>query len=109
RCWQRPGHVLDRILEAVAMLKLPFARENPRRSDGLVSVRLTSKHGATDAIRFFAMTRPAILRKCRVDGLALKSRWVTIASIRSVGPRHMIDLQTSARTGTVSSPRARRS
>ena len=98
RFCQRPGPVLDRILEAVAMLKLPFARENPRRSDGLVSVRLTSKHGATDAIRFFAMTRPAILRKCRVDGLALKSRWVTIASIRSVGPRHMIDLQTSART-----------
>lgn len=98
RFCQRPGPVLDRILEAVAMLKLPFVSENPRRSDGLVSVRLSSKHGATDAIRFFAMTRPAILRKCQVPGLSLKSRWVTITSIRSVGARHMIDLQTTART-----------
>lgn len=98
RFYQRPGPVLDRILEAIAILKLPFVRENPRRSDGLVSVRLASKHGAGDTIRFFAMTRPAILRKCQVAGLALKSRWVTITSIRSVGPRRMIDLQTTART-----------
>ena len=98
RFCQRPGPVLDRTLEAIAMLKLPFVKENPRRSDGLVSVRLASKHGATDTIRFFAMTRPAILRKCQVTGLALKSRWVTITSIRSVGPRRMIDLQTTART-----------
>src|SRR3989441_331975 len=98
RFCQRPGPVLDRTLEAIAMLKLPFVKENPRRSDGLVSVRLASKHGATDTIRFFAMTRPAILRKCQVSGLSLKSSWVTITSIRSVGPSHMIDLQTSART-----------
>ncbi len=98
RFCQRPGPVLDRILEAIAILKLPFVKENPRRSDGLVSVRLASRHGATDTIRFFALTRPAILRKCQVAGLALKSRWVTITSIRSVGPRHMMDLQTTART-----------
>ncbi len=98
RFCQRPGPVLDRVLEAVAMLKLPFVKENPRRSDGLVSVRLSSKHGAADTIRFFAMTRPAILRKCQVSGLSLKGSWVPITSIKSVGPRRMIDLQTSART-----------
>ena len=98
RFCQRPGPILDRVLEAIAMLKLPFLRENPRRSDGLISVRLASKHGATDTIRFFSMTRPAILRKCQVTGLTLRSRWVTITNIRSVGARHMIDLQTTART-----------
>lgn len=98
RFCQRPGPVLDRLLEAVAMLKLPFVRENPRRSDGLISVRLASKQGAADTIRFFAMTRPAILRKCQVSGLSLKGSWVPITSITSVGPRRMIDLQTSART-----------
>ena len=98
RFCQRPGPVLDRTLEAIAMLKLPFVRENPRRSDGLVSVRLASKHGAAETIRFFAMTRPAILRKCQVSGLSLKGSWVPITSIKSIGPRRMIDLQTSART-----------
>jgi len=61
-------------------------------------VRLASKHGAVDMIRFFAMTRPAIMRKCSVDGLSLKSRWVTITAVRSVGDIRMIDLQTTART-----------
>ena len=98
RFYQRPGPALDRILEAIAILKLPFVCEQPRRSDGLVSVRLASKHGAVDTIRFFALTRPAILRKCQVSGLALKSRWVTVTAIRSVGPVRMIDLQTTART-----------
>jgi radical SAM superfamily enzyme YgiQ (UPF0313 family) len=98
RFCQRPGPVLERVLEAISMLKLPFVREKPRRSDGLVSVRLASQHGSVDTIRFFAMTRPAIMRKCSVDGLSLKSRWVTITAIRSVGDVRMIDLQTTART-----------
>jgi radical SAM superfamily enzyme YgiQ (UPF0313 family) len=98
RFCQRPGPVLDRILEAIAILKLPFVREKPRRSDSLVSVRLASRHGAVDTIRFFTMIRPAILRKCHVSGLALKSQWVTITGITSVGSLRMIDLQTTART-----------
>jgi radical SAM superfamily enzyme YgiQ (UPF0313 family) len=98
RFYQRPGPVLDRILDAIAMLKLPFVREKPRRSDGLVSVRLSSPVGVVDTIRFFAMVRPAIRRKCEVNGLALRSRWVTITGIRSVGSVRMIDLQTTART-----------
>src|SRR5262249_59518721 len=81
-----------------APLRPPFAGENPRRSDGLVSVRLASSHGVVDTIRFFTMTRPATLRKCRVTDLALKSQWVTVTGITSVGSVRMIDLQTTART-----------
>src|SRR2546430_10488398 len=61
RFCQRPGPVLDRTLEAIAMLKLPFVRENPRRSDGLVSVRLASNPAPHDTIRSFLHTRPATL------------------------------------------------
>jgi DNA repair photolyase len=65
-------------------LDFPYVVEDRRRGDGLAGLRLTG--GLVERLRFFHTVDPAITRKRRIDGVALKGRArLRVVSIEDLG------------------------
>jgi DNA repair photolyase len=63
--------LLGRILTAFRVLRFDAVLEDPRRANGLCTVRL--RGGVAEQMRFVHLVDPAIRRTCTVDGIAVKT------------------------------------
>lgn len=88
--------ILRETARAFRRLCLEVVLEPPRRTDGPRPVRTLRLRGGIQArLRFLHLVDPAIRRKCRLHGLALKSRTrLRVEEIEPLGRRELYDIST---------------
>jgi DNA repair photolyase len=87
--------IIGWIKAALARFRFDFATERPKKTNGLISIRL--RGGLCERMRFFLGMDPAITRKRRIDDAALKTKsGLRVASIRPLGmAMRLYDITTS--------------
>jgi len=66
------SEIIDKLSSSLRRFGFRFAREDLKRPNGIISIRLTG--GLRERLRFFHTVDPAITRKRAIEGMALKSR-----------------------------------
>jgi DNA repair photolyase len=86
--------ILDRTCGALEMFGFDAVREDLRRSDGLMSIRV--RGGLREHMRFLYLVDPAIRRKCSIAGTAVKSNaGLRVTSLAGLGlDMPMFDMTT---------------